>query len=117
MPLGFMDGGAAPIADVGAQLRGSFTTATAGQFNYSGFVANGPTLEAGDGDIEAIATEGGTGNADGNFTAGGRIGWLPIPTLEIAGSYARGRVRDRKSVVEGRSVSVRVDIGGRRIIK
>src|SRR3546814_9820641 len=93
MPLGFMDGGAAPIADVGAQLRGSFTTATAGQFNYSGFVANGPTLEAGDGDIEAIATEGGTGNADGNFTAGGRIGWLPIPTLEIAGSYARGRVR------------------------
>src|SRR3546814_12480652 len=29
----------------------------------------------------------------------------------------RGQVRDRKSVVEGKSVSVRVDLGGRRIIK
>src|SRR3546814_16213953 len=32
------------------------------------------------------------------------------------GSRARAR-RDRKSVVEGKSVSVRVDLGGRRIIK
>src|SRR3546814_12553578 len=28
-----------------------------------------------------------------------------------------GLIRDRKSVVEGKSVSVRVDLGGRRIIK
>src|SRR3546814_13106003 len=34
---------------------------------------------------------------------------LPAARLEIA--------RDRKSVVEGKSVSVRVDLGGRRIIK
>src|SRR3546814_7696650 len=33
-----------------------------------------------------------------------------------AGSFARLRP-DRKSVVEGKSVSVRVDLGGRRIIK
>jgi len=92
MPLGFMDGGAAPIADVGAELRGSFTTDSAGQFNYAGFVTNGPTLEAGDGEIEAIATEGGTGNADGNLAIGGRLGWLPVPELEIGASYARGRV-------------------------
>ncbi|PKM09370.1 MAG: porin [Gammaproteobacteria bacterium HGW-Gammaproteobacteria-4] len=92
MPLGFMDGGAAPIADVGLQLRGSFVMGAAGQLNYSGFVTNGPTLEADGDELEAIATEGGTGNADGNFTVGGRVGWLPVPTLEIAGSYARGRV-------------------------
>lgn len=92
MPLGFMDGGAAPIAHVGLQLRGSLAATAAGQFNYSAFVANGPTLEAGDGDIEAIATEGGTGNAGGKFTVGGRVGWFPVPTLEIAGSYARGRL-------------------------
>lgn len=92
VPLGFMDGGAAPIADVGTQLRGSFTTASAGQFNYSVYAANGPTLEADGDEIEAIASEGGTGNADGNITVGGRVGWLPIPTLEIGGSYARGRV-------------------------
>src|SRR3546814_11602744 len=34
------------------------------------------------------------------------------------GAQSRGRARaDRKSVVEGKSVSVRVDLGGRRIIK
>src|SRR3546814_12335609 len=33
------------------------------------------------------------------------------------GAYAAGRFPDRKSVVEGTSVSVRVDLGGRRIIK
>src|SRR3546814_14496285 len=34
-----------------------------------------------------------------------------------AGSFAATKPRDRKSVVEGQSVSVRVDLGGRRIIK
>src|SRR3546814_16987626 len=33
------------------------------------------------------------------------------------GPACRGARRDRKSVVEGKSVSVRVDLGGRRIIK
>src|SRR3546814_13734979 len=32
-------------------------------------------------------------------------------------SYVSGRSRDRKSVVSGKSVSVRVDLGGRRTIK
>src|SRR3546814_14444668 len=37
----------------------------------------------------------------------------------VSGTWAdkEGRARDRKSVVEGKSVSVRVDLGGRRIIK
>src|SRR3546814_12786487 len=33
------------------------------------------------------------------------------------GRTARGAPTDRKSVVEGKSVAVRVDLGGRRIIK
>src|SRR3546814_18296761 len=33
------------------------------------------------------------------------------------GRYAGGQVRDRKSGGEGKSVSVRVDLGGRRFIK
>src|SRR3546814_21179291 len=33
------------------------------------------------------------------------------------GKRSNGETRDRKSVVEGKSVSVRVDLGGRRIIK
>src|SRR3546814_19969566 len=36
---------------------------------------------------------------------------------EDGGELLRRHVRDRKSVVSGKSVSVRVDLGGRRIIK
>src|SRR3546814_20071735 len=35
----------------------------------------------------------------------------------VAGTMAAPQQKDRKSVVEGKSVSVRVDLGGRRIIK
>src|SRR3546814_12570883 len=47
--------------------------------------------------------------------------WLGVPvstTHTITGAIIGGGAsRDRKSVVEGKSVSVRVDLGGRRIIK
>src|SRR3546814_12141687 len=36
---------------------------------------------------------------------------------QAAGPLHRDGARDRKSVVQGKSVSVRVDLGGRRIIK
>src|SRR3546814_13895064 len=42
------------------------------------------------------------------------IGWL---RTAFTGDVRRLRRADRKSVVSGKSVSVRVDIGGRRIIK
>src|SRR3546814_20861637 len=43
----------------------------------------------------------------------------PFPPSAIASSVMSpiGSARDRKSVVQGKSVSVRVDLGGRRIIK
>src|SRR3546814_11608611 len=39
------------------------------------------------------------------------------PRLAMALGKVRLQTRDRKSVVSGKSVSVRVDLGGRRIIK
>src|SRR3546814_14896108 len=43
---------------------------------------------------------------------------VAIPELKVDRSRSEFRVqKDRKSVVEGKSVSVRVDLGGRRIIK
>src|SRR3546814_16927608 len=43
----------------------------------------------------------------------------PVRRIALAdrGQPAAARIGDRKSVVEGKSVSVRVDLGGRRIIK
>src|SRR3546814_14071856 len=46
---------------------------------------------------------------------------VTVTTLASAGRFSQtpvpSTVTDRKSVVEGKSVSVRVDLGGRRIIK
>src|SRR3546814_11849344 len=44
-------------------------------------------------------------------------GRIPYVLLRLAGLYDEQTSVDRKSVVEGKSVSVRVDPGGRRIIK
>src|SRR3546814_21116109 len=41
----------------------------------------------------------------------------PMDGIEFTRRLRRGEGEDRKSVVEGRSGSVRVDFGGRRIIK
>src|SRR3546814_20888236 len=41
----------------------------------------------------------------------------PAPAHVEFGLLNMGEQQDRKSVVEGKSVSVRVDLGGRRIIK
>src|SRR3546814_19036331 len=38
-------------------------------------------------------------------------------SITLAGSQGNFELKDRKSVVKGKSVSVRVDLGGRRIIK
>src|SRR3546814_12933062 len=48
----------------------------------------------------------------GDTTIGGRI-----PVNPSGGLACFGEAVDRKSVVKGKSVSVRVDLGGRRIIK
>src|SRR3546814_16018795 len=41
----------------------------------------------------------------------------PLSLVPEMASFATGSVKDRKSVVKGKSVSVRVDLGGRRLLK
>src|SRR3546814_20124282 len=56
-----------------------------------------------------VPPKGGSGGgSEGGRGGGGRVRHVAL---------GKGRHLDRKSVVEGKSVSVRVDLGGRRIIK
>jgi hypothetical protein len=93
-PSGFGHDQAAPVADVGVQLRGGAPFGNNMQANYAVFVSNGPILELNeDGDeIEAIETEGFTSDDDDNKLFGGRIGFLPIPNVEIGISGAFGEL-------------------------
>lgn len=91
-PPGFGHGGAAPLTDVGVQLRGGIDRGSQ-SFNYAAYVANGPRMRIeGMGDVD-LDLEGAVRNPDGRSVAGGRVGWLPRPTLEIGASVVRGRLR------------------------
>jgi len=97
-PPGFGHGGAAPISEMGAQLRGGFYLSRQ-QFNYAVYYGNGPQVDvevesdAGDTEeieIHDVENEGFTSDLNGGNAWGGRLGWLPAPKLEIGISYMGG---------------------------
>ena len=100
-PAGFGHGGAAPLSDVGVQLRGGKTFASGQHLNYAVYYANGPQLgletmeeevgseEMGELDLDV---EGSTHNPDGKHVMGARLGWMPISQVELGVSIARGDV-------------------------
>lgn len=90
-PIGFGAGHggasqATPIADVGAQMRGGFALKDT-RFNYALVVGNGPRIIAeeheGDVEIEGLDTSGTVSDLNNNKSVGGRLGFLPIPNLEV----------------------------------
>ena len=89
-PPGFGHDGAAPLAEVGVQLRGGIPIGKQSKFTYAGYIGNGPKLEGEDGELHGIDTDGFTGDADDEKIIGGRISFLPIPKLEIGLSGAFG---------------------------
>lgn len=102
-PAGFGHGGAAPLSDVGLQLRGGKAFAGGQQVNYSLYYANGPRLRlegmgapADEGEVEEfefdLDAEGSPDNPDGKRVTGGRVGWMPMSRLELGASLVRGNV-------------------------
>lgn len=92
VPAGFGHGGAAPLTDVGVQLRGGKTFTGGQHINYAVYMANGPRLGLEGMDDLDLDVEGSSRNPDGKRVTGGRIGWMPMPTLEVGASLARGDV-------------------------
>jgi hypothetical protein len=92
-PLAFDDGGISPEGLVGIQFRGGLPVESI-RLNYAAYVANGPRLEIGDKDPASAGIL-----FDDNFTdvkygktTGGRVGFLPIPELELGYSILAGTV-------------------------
>jgi len=94
-PPGFGHDGAAPISDMGIQLRGGYPIGGM-RTNYSVYVSNGPELktESDDGiefELDGIAADGFGADRDGEKTWGGRFAVLPFSALEIGLSFATGK--------------------------
>jgi hypothetical protein len=98
-PPGFGHDGAAPVSDLGFQVRGGFPLGSM-RANYAVYASNGPEINAeaeddGAGGVEGyeldgVAAEGFGADVDGEKTWGGRIGILPIASVEIGLSLATG---------------------------
>jgi hypothetical protein len=91
-PFFFGDGGLVPEASIGFMARGPFEAGST-KGNYALFVANGALLNTGDGAPEEAGTLDFDNRVDTNHNkeVGGRIGFLPIPEIEIGGSIEAGR--------------------------
>jgi hypothetical protein len=94
------EAGLVPFSSLGVEVRGAVPVAKLGMSGndaklvYAAYVANGPSLiddngeEAGNLDFDNF-----TDNNDSK-SIGGRLGILPIPELEIGGSFQWGQVGD-----------------------
>lgn len=93
-PPGFGHDGAAPVSDVGLQVRGGFHLGKA-KANYAIFVSNGPELKAefedGEYELDGVDGEGFGSDIDGEKVVGGRFGLIPISGLELGISIANGK--------------------------
>ena len=93
-PPGFGHDGAAPVSDLGFQLRGGFPLGQV-RSTYAFYVSNGPELnsvfEDDEFELEGIRAEGFGSDRDGEKVFGGRISLLPISGLEVGVSAATGK--------------------------
>lgn len=86
-PPGFGHDGVQPTSEVGAMLRGGFSIGQA-IATYAVAVGNGPRL----GHEGGVVFEGTGGDDNSNKAISGRIGILPLPYIEVGGSFLTGKV-------------------------
>ncbi|VAV88700.1 hypothetical protein MNBD_ALPHA06-803, partial [hydrothermal vent metagenome] len=86
-PAGFGHDGVQPAGDTGVQLRGTVPVGKS-RLAYAFMLGNGPrTNNEGAVDTEAVGRD-----DNSNKSFGGRIGFFPVPYLEIGGSYLNSKV-------------------------
>lgn len=98
-PPGFGHDGAAPVSDLGLQVRGGFPLGGM-RANYAVFASNGPEINAEAEDdgaggfeyaLDGVNAEGFNADVDGEKIFGGRFALLPTASLEVALSVASGK--------------------------
>jgi hypothetical protein len=92
-PVGFGKGGAQPLSDVGVQLRGAVPLGSM-EANYVVFAGNGPRVTHEGFELEGFASDNNSDKA-----VGGRIGFLPLPYLEVGGSFMSAEVRGEEATM------------------
>ncbi len=92
-PLGFDANQAAPQSEIGMQFRGAVPLFSSAQINFSFAIINAPhgVVDQTNYSLSSIATDGFAAQTS-NYAYGGRIGILPVPTVEFGISAQVGRL-------------------------
>ncbi|MCZ6792024.1 MAG: hypothetical protein O7J95_00250 [Planctomycetota bacterium] len=101
MPLSSGHDGIVPFNSVGVWARGGFATGSS-KWNYSVYVSNGPRLNTGEDepDEAGVLHFDNYEDVDNSRAIGGRLGYLPVPELELGASFLTGGVTSSGSDVE-----------------
>ena len=99
-PLAVYDG-LMPESELGGQLRGVIPIGPT-KLEYAAFVANAPGLITESGDLSEIGMLDfdNDSNLGGHVAVGGRVGFIPIPQLEVGYGIQRSKVGPRDGAVE-----------------
>lgn len=94
-PLPFGHDGIAPMTEIGLQVSGGAPLGPT-KFNYAVYVSNGPRLNTGADEPDEAGMLHFDNNIDinNNKAVGTRIGFLPIPQLEVGYSFQYARVSE-----------------------
>lgn len=84
-PLAFGHGGLVPMSSLGAYARGGFPIGEA-TGNYAFYVSNGPSLVTEGHDVGGLNFEN-FDDINNNKAFGGRVGFLPLPEVEVGYSF------------------------------
>lgn len=95
-PAGFGHEGVQPGAEVGVQLRGGLPFGRS-RLTYAMALGNGPRLDP----AGAVMTEGFGRDDNGNKAFSGRIGFLPLPFVEVGFSFLTTKVEGAIAGAEG----------------
>ncbi|HED19768.1 MAG TPA: hypothetical protein ENI74_09760 [Gammaproteobacteria bacterium] len=117
-PPGFGHDGAAPVSDLGVQVRGGYPLGKV-RTNYALFVSNGPELTSATDDgvnftLDGVDAEGFNKDSDGTKVFGGRLGVLPMRGLEVGISGATGEASVSKYEDELLATTVKITDQGKR---
>lgn len=88
-PLVFSDGGLAPSSVLGAYISGAYPLNRDMKVNYALYLSNGGELNFNDGSVN----HDNFADTNNNKAVGGRVGFLPMPELEVGYSIQYGEVQ------------------------
>ena len=90
-PLPFGHGGLGPTSELGFEVRGGIPVGPT-KMNYTVYVSNGPRLITDEDHEAGLLSSSNFEDVDDNKAIGGRIGFLPIPELELGYSMQYAEV-------------------------